>query len=209
MGTGGGGVAAGATERMVYHRLIVIFDDSGVVASARMQSVSCWEKSLQQYSSPACVDVHGYDVASLDTLRTEEMTEVQVFQGLYWYPGIHGFESMRGLSGFFSFKVLDEFRQHTPGSLVVGESFVYFFAPDADRETAPILKVPYDEITEAYLDSMPLNKKIKCIVMKRKSGAYDSFGVWDPNSGNVADVKAVEAAGTLIESRRKAATARH
>ncbi len=197
------------TERMVYRRLIITFDDQGVVASKRMESAACWESSLQETSSLPCVDVQGLDVTSLDILRTEEVSEVRAFPRLYWYPGIHGFQSFRGFTNFFSDKGLDEFRRHTPGILVVGESHVYFFPPNADRETAPILKLSYDEIAEVFLDRFLGGGTLMCVVLKRNNGTYESFGVWDPSIGNTADPKSVESAGRLIESKWKAATARH
>jgi outer membrane protein assembly factor BamE (lipoprotein component of BamABCDE complex) len=208
VGAGPGGTAAGSTERMVYRRLIITFDDQGVVASTRMESRSCSENTLQAYSSPACVDVHGRDVSSLDTLRTEEVTEAQAFPGLYWYPGVRGFDSFRGFSNLFSSKGVEEFQKHTLGTLVVGMSFVYFFSPEADRETAPLLKIPYDEIAEAYLDRLWGTHNVVCIVLKRKNGVSESFGVWDPYPGNMTDVTVVESAGKAIESRWKAVSAR-
>lgn len=177
----GGGAGGVSTETMTYRRLIITFDGAGIVTDARSEQASCTERELmmgETIRSAPCVSVSGQDLLSSD-IGT-------VFTPALWHQGVHGFELIRG------------FRPEPPaihGSLVVGETHIYFFLPDADSKSVARLQIPYADIEDISVETFGFNRRV---VVKRLSGAYESFSV---GRGVSVDSNTTEAAGNLAKSR--------
>jgi outer membrane protein assembly factor BamE (lipoprotein component of BamABCDE complex) len=177
-GSSAGGVS---TETLTYRRLIVTFDGSGIVTNAHSEQVSCTERELmmgQGIRSTPCVSASGHDLY-LSSIGT-------VFTPSLWHQGVHGFELIRG------------FHLESPainGSLVVGETHIYFFLSDADSKSEPRLGISYADIENISVETFGFNKRV---VIKRLSGMYESFSV---SYGVSVDSKTTEVAGNLAKSR--------
>jgi hypothetical protein len=184
----GGGVGGGHLERMAYRRLVVVFDDLGIVRIARLEHATCTERSLalgEEVGGTPCLDVSGSDTIS-------GVSASPVYGGAIWHQGVRGFDSIRA------------FRDPTPevpGTLVVGESSVDFLPSNADKDTSPLLRIPYADIAEAYLDRFGFNRRV---VIKSTSGAYETFSIKD---GIFIAPDATEGVGKLIVQRWQAAIA--
>jgi hypothetical protein len=196
-----GGFGAISIERMTYRRLAIAFDDAGRVADARIEHVSCTEGGLagggpEARSSP-CLNVAALDARSReDRVRQASGEESgEVFDSVSWYAGTRGFDRIRS------------FRQNTPetperGTLVVGRTGIWLFAPDADSRSEPLLKLAYADIAELYVDTFGLSRRV---VLKHSSGAWDSFAV---EHGSSIDPKATKHAGELARSNWQGAASR-
>ena len=182
-------------EKRSYRRLVILFDDAGVVKNSRLEVASCLGSDQYRESGPdehsQCVDMTGRDlppVDSGDASAAEELAHGQVFEPAQWLPGGRGFDSASpgGLA--------------VDGRLVVGESSVLFLPPQADSRTGPLIKLAYGQMAEFYVDKSWLNRRL---VIMRTAGTYESFSI----GGAWVDRKATEAAAALIETRRKQAAA--
>ena len=90
---GGGqvGLLGGASKQMLYRRLLVRFDDAGLVQEATLDVVDCTEADFfigqSASSSPPCFDVDSRDLVALDLadrLQVQGETNVVIFSRAEW-----------------------------------------------------------------------------------------------------------------------------
>jgi hypothetical protein len=184
-------------EKRTYRRLVILFDDAGTVKNSRLEVASCLGSDQYRESGPdvhsQCVDVAGRDLPPIDSgdaSAAQELAHGRAFAPAAWIPGSRGFAGMS--SGGWAVSV--------DGSLVVGESSVFFLPPEAGSRKGPLVKLSYAQIAEVYVDSFGLNR---CLVIMRTTGTYETFSI----GGFFVDREATEAAAALIETRRKQAAA--
>ena len=187
---GSGGVSV---ERMIYRRLLIGFDEAGLVASARHEVVSCSERELDGARSAPCAEVSGQDVLAADPAGVRlagGQTQGKAFAPALWSQDIRGFDKIK------------RFQLEPPGIagvLVVGDQAILFLSPNADSKSEPMLKLPYTEIADVYVDAFGVSRRL---VIKRTNGVYDSFSI---AVGHAVYSKLAESAGELAKSRWQSA----
>jgi len=182
----------GTTEKMQYDRLIVSFDYADVVAGARHEQILCDETIPPNVTAP-CVNLAGRDLLAANQLG---VPEADLFPLAMWYHGVRP-------------NIFQEFpADGTAGSLVVGESSILFYSPDADSKSAPLLTLPYAEIASIDIPRSFLGQA-SGVLITRTNGTQDTFIIRrvDPRA-QVADYKSNAKAGKLAQSRWRAATGR-
>jgi len=132
---GGGqmGLLGGATKQMLYRRLLVRFDDAGVVKEATLDVVDCSEADFflgqAAGSSPPCFDVDSRDVAAYDLatrLAAAGETNVLVFSRTEWLT------------------------THERGMVAVSDTAIHFVPSVDDRWSgSPGAKVKLADLTDA------------------------------------------------------------
>ena len=182
---GGGGQGATAQggeaefERRTYRRLVILFDDAGLVKNSRVEVASCISGNQQN-----CIDVAGRDLARIGTGEpslADALVHGHAFDPARWVPGVRGFEKMEVGSWGLQVK----------GTLVVGEASVLFFSSEAGGSAAPLVNVANSQIAEVRIDKLGRNR---ALVLKRATGTYETFSI----GGVLVDRQAIEAAAELI-----------
>jgi hypothetical protein len=200
-------------EGMTYRRLIILFDETGIVTSAKHEQVSCSERDLtpdsrlgltptpgsrRQNLVSTCLNVSGQDALlknSADSFLGNENIDGRIFAPAVWHQGTPSFSEVKEHRWFFG---------DTPGSLVVGDGSILFFSSNADRKSEPLLKLAYVEIGDVYVETFIFGSYPR-LVVKDVSGHYASFWI---TSSFSTDSKLTERAAELVKSRWRAATAK-
>jgi outer membrane protein assembly factor BamE (lipoprotein component of BamABCDE complex) len=192
----GGGVGGAFIGGISARRLVIHFDDDGVVKSAKHKFDSCSANSVvmgnassENSKTEPCLRKAPDDVATKEVLASAQSTTnppYQAFTSSWWHPGVRGFERLS------QFQLEDP---PTKGTLVVGMNSVRFISADSDSQSDPLLKVEYPAIAEVYVDSFGFSRRV---VIKRTNGAYESFSI---TSGSWTDAAYTESAGATIKSR--------
>lgn len=200
VGMGGGGAAVGV-ESKTYRRLMILFDEQGIVTSARIDRVSCTESSMAagsgQAGSAPCADVKGLDQLFADPAGkglAGQQIAAQVVAPADWYPGVGGFDA--GTADGDSAVAAP-----VAGILVVADTRILLLRPDADSRSAPLLDVAYADVADIHVASQFWLKRL---VVTRRNGASDSFML---KNGEAPDSKLTRKAGELARREWQAAIA--
>lgn len=182
------GCIGGSFSKMDYDRLTIQFDDKNVVTSSWHERISCNESDFGNYSSGPCVNITGQDL-----LREQlNVADGVVFPRAIWCPGTR-------------WKWWQAIPKGCPrGSLVISDSAILLYPNNADRDSTPILTVPFKGIASIDLDK-DVFSGVSVIAIKRVDGAYDSI-TFTVNQQNreVIDNRLSKSAGELLLSRWRA-----
>jgi hypothetical protein len=189
-------------EGMTYRRLIILFDETGVVISAKHERVSCSEREWDMHSgsgptvdpSHTCLNVSGQDALLKNSANAFLSNENhgQIFAPAYWHQGPPFSQTPPTTNWDYG---------DTPGTLVVGDRSILFFSSNADRKSEPLLKLAYAKIDDVYIEKFMFGA-LPRLVIKDVNGHYASF--WIASDGSI-DSKLTESTGELVKSRWRAA----
>jgi hypothetical protein len=196
-GAAGNSMGAGTfeTRKMSYARLVVRFDSAGVVIEAKVQTDACMELAVSASSATGpCADPAGRDLPPIgapDAATLDELARGHTFASVMWLRGSRGFDFVQNPSGASAPIFLK-------GRLVVGETNLLFFPPEAKGKTGPYLRLPYARIAEAYIEKYGRSRSL---VIRGTGGAYETFMF----GGFSVDREATEEAARLIGAHLKPA----
>ncbi len=186
-----------SSENMVSRRVIITFDESNVVTSAKYERMpwKAGEIGIGMSMSRGPWETGEYLFPTDSSAVNEDGRTIagKVFAPALWHKGIKGWAEVKALH-------LEP--DATEGSLFVGDAAIFFFSPNADSKSKPLLKLAYADIADIYIDKFGVDRRI---VVKRTDGSYESFTVIR-RTGMRVDAKSTEDAGALARSRWQSAT---
>lgn len=163
----GSGIGGGSRQSMTYDRVIVGFDEAGVVTSARHERILCDENSFGAGQagggSGPCVDVAGRDLAPGSVAALQSSGQAAVFPHARWYPG-----QRAGRMDTLPPPWRD-------GTLVLAESALLLYPQGADSRSEPLLTLPYGEIKEVRAQNNFTLQRV--VLVERTNGAFETFVV--------------------------------
>ncbi len=186
-----------SSEKMVSRRVIVTFDEAGVVTSTKYERVPWTAGEVGAGPSmsrgPWASGEYLFPTDSSGVSGEGGIIAGKAFAPALWHKGIRGWAEVKA------------FHLEPPaieGSLFVGDNAVFFFSPNADNKSTPLLKLPYTDIADVYIEKFGLNRRV---VVKRTDGSYESFSVVQREGWQRVDPMLTENAGTLARSRWRSA----
>lgn len=129
LSTGPGGAAFINAERILYRRLVMRFDERGVVTTASIDTKVC----PKYKDARSCLDEQGGDLAATDVIAVDGGSLQEYARASLWVLGFH---DVRG------------------GTLTITrESLVFVNSPD-NNTSAAVLRIPFTEIESVSVDSV-------------------------------------------------------
>ncbi len=191
------------SEKMVSRRVIVTFDASGVVTSAKYERLPWTAREIGVGPSvsrgPWAAGGYLFPTDSSGVSEDGGTITGKAFAPALWHKGIRGWTELR------AFHLAPPEPPAIEGSLFVADNAVFFFSPNADNKSKPLFKLAYADIADVYIDNFVGNRRL---VVKRTDGSYESFTVLQREGAPNADATSTENAGALVRSRWQSAATR-